>query len=129
MFRYRVWNTGVNMPSKVFSKPDFKVTVSPSTTPINSNRYTVNIPQEKYTNSAELGKIMNKVVKRLATDINVYLSLEYDPATSKFNVTFPANDLVMLSLNLTDELCACMGYSGVFAITKGLTPSRQRKWV
>ena len=65
---------------------------------------------------------MNKVVKRLSTDINVYLSLEYDPATSKFNVTFPANNLVTLSLNLIDELCTCMGYSGVFAIAKGLTP-------
>jgi hypothetical protein len=121
-FRYRVWNTGVNMPSKVFTKHDFKMTVSPSTTPINSTRYTVKIPQEKYTNSAELGKLMNKVVKRLATDINVYLSLEYDPDTSKFNVTFPPSNLVTLSLNLTDELCARMGYSGVFAITRGLTP-------
>jgi hypothetical protein len=65
---------------------------------------------------------MNKVVKRLATNINVYLSLEYDPATSKVNVTFPANNLVTLLLNLIDELCARMGYSGVFAITKGLTP-------
>jgi hypothetical protein len=98
------------------------MTVSPLTTRINSARYTVKIPQEKYTNSAELGKLMKKVVKCLATDINVYLSLEYDPATSKFNVTFPASNLVTLSLNLTDELCARMGYSGVFAITRGLTP-------
>ncbi len=98
------------------------MTVSPSTTPINSTRYTVKVPQEKYTNSSELGKLMNKVVKRLATDINVYLSLEYDPATSKFNITFPASNLVTLSLNLTDELCGRMGYSGVFAITRGLTP-------
>jgi len=30
--------------------------------------------------------------------------------------------MVVLSLNLTDELCTQMGYSGVFAITKGLNP-------
>jgi hypothetical protein len=110
-FRYRVWNVGVNMPSKVFTKFDFKMTVSPSMTPINSNRYTVNIAQENFTNSAELAKIMTKVVKRLATDINIYLSLDYDPTTSKFTFTFPTSNLVTLSLNLTNELCACMGYT------------------
>ena len=121
-FRYRVWNVGVNMPSKVFSKWDFKMTVSPATTPINSNRYTVNMTPEKFNNSAKLAKVMIDVVKRLAADINVYLSLDYDPATSKFIFTFPTSDLVTLSLNLTDELCARLGYSGVIAITKGLTP-------
>jgi len=120
-FRYRVWNVGVNMPSKVFSKWDFKVTASPATTPINSNRYTVNLSPEKFNNSADLAKVMINVVKRLAADINVYLSLDYDPATSKFIFTFPTSDLVTLSLNLTDELCARLGYNGVFAITKGLT--------
>ena len=28
-YRYKVWNVGVNMPSKLFSKWDFKMTVSP----------------------------------------------------------------------------------------------------
>ncbi len=57
-YRYRVWNVGVNMPSKVFTKSDFKMTVSPSTTPINSNRYKVDIAHEKFTKSAELAQIM-----------------------------------------------------------------------
>jgi hypothetical protein len=73
-YRYRVWNVGVNMPSKVFIKSDFKMTVSPSTTPINSNRYKVDIAHERFTNSAELAQIMTKVVKCLAANINVYLS-------------------------------------------------------
>ncbi len=121
-YRYRVWNVGVNMPTNVFTKFDFKMTVSPSTTIINSNRYQIKIAQEKYTNYAELAKVMATCVKRLATDINVYLSLEYDSTTSKFTVTFQASNMVALSLNFTDELCASLGYTGVFAITKGLTP-------
>jgi hypothetical protein len=48
--------------------------------------------------------------------------LEYDAHTSRFLVSFPATDMVVLSLNLTDEFCTQMGYSGVFAITKGLNP-------
>ncbi len=30
-YHYKVWNVGVHMPSKVFTKSDFKMTVSPLT--------------------------------------------------------------------------------------------------
>jgi hypothetical protein len=121
-YRYKVWNVGVNMPSKLFSKSDFKMTVSPSAAFFYSARYTVKVGKEKWDNSEELGKTMTNVVKRLAADINVSISFEYDANNFKFIVKFPAADTVLLYLNLTNELCARLGYSGVAAIHKGLTP-------
>ena len=121
-YRYRVWNVGVNMPSKIFSKWDFKMTVSPFAAFFYSARYTVKLSPEKWGNSEELGKSLANVVKKLATDINVSISFEYDANSSKFFVKFPAADTVLLYLNLTNELCARLGYSGVAAIHKGLMP-------
>jgi hypothetical protein len=121
-YRYKVWNVGVNMPSKLFSKSDFKLTVSPSASFFYSARYMVKLPKEEWDNSEELGKTMTNVVKRLATDINVSISFEYDANNSKFIVKFLAADTVLLYLNRTNELCTRLGYSGVAAICKGLTP-------
>jgi hypothetical protein len=121
-YRYRVWNVGVNMPSKVFSKWDFKMTVSPYAAFFYSARYTLKLSPEKWGNSEEVAKSMTNVIKRLATDINVSISFEYDVNSSKFIVKFPAADTILLYLNLTNELCARLGYSGVAAIHKGLIP-------
>ncbi len=65
---------------------------------------------------------MTNVVKRLAADINVSISFEYDANSSKFIVEFPAANTVILYLNLSNELCTRLGYSSVAAIHKGLTP-------
>jgi len=121
-YRYRVWNVGVNMPSKLFTKWDFKMTASPFSAFFYSARYPLQLSPEKWDNSEELGKILANVVKKLATDINVSISFEYDANSSKFIVKFPAADTVLLFLNLTNEVCARLGYSGVAAIHKGSTP-------
>jgi hypothetical protein len=121
-YRYKVWNVGVNMPSKHFTKWDFKMTASPFSAFFYSARYPLQLSPEKWDNSEELGKILANVVKKLATDINVSISFEYDANSSKFIVKFPAADTVLLSLNLTNEVCARLGYSGVAAIHKGSTP-------
>jgi hypothetical protein len=121
-YRYRVWNVGVNMPSKLFTKWDFKMTASPFSAFFYSARYPLQLSPEKWDNSEELGKILANVVKKLATDINVSISFEYDANSFKFIVKFPAADTVLLFLNLTNEVCARLGYSGVAAIHKGSTP-------
>jgi len=56
-YRYKVWNVGVNMPSKVFTKSDFKMTVSPSMGFFYSGREHLKIVKEIWENSEELGKI------------------------------------------------------------------------
>jgi len=121
-YRYRVWNVGANMPAKLFTKWDFRMTASPFGAFFYSARYPLHLSPEKWGNSEELGKSLANVVKKLATDINVSISFEYDANSSKFFVKFPAADTVLLYLNLTNELCARLGYSGVAAIHKGLMP-------
>jgi hypothetical protein len=50
------------------------------------------------------------------------ISFKYDTNSSKFIVKFPAADSIVVYVNLTNELCTRLGYSGVAAIHKGLTP-------
>ncbi len=70
----------------------------------------------------ELGKLLTNCIRRLAADINVLISFEYDANSSKFIIKFPAADSIVVYVNLTNELCACLGYSGIADIHKGLTP-------
>ena len=65
---------------------------------------------------------MTNCIRRLAADINVLMSFEYNANSSKFIGKFLAADSIVVYINLTDELCARLGYSGVAAIHKGLTP-------
>ena len=53
-YRYKVWHVGANMPSKVFTKSDFKMMVSPSTVFFYSGRKNIKIVKEIWENSEEL---------------------------------------------------------------------------
>jgi hypothetical protein len=65
---------------------------------------------------------LTNCIRRLAADINVLMSFEYDANSSKFIAKFPTADSIVVYINLTNELCARLGYSGVAAIHKSLTP-------